>query len=42
MKFLDYYLGKRNALGKRELMPINIFVWIVTAIVLGVMLNWIF
>ncbi|MEM7485027.1 MAG: hypothetical protein AAF348_07445 [Bacteroidota bacterium] len=42
MKFKDYFFGKKDVFGKRELKPVNILVWLITAIVLGVILNWIF
>lgn len=42
MKFWDYFLGKRDVEGARRLGPVNIFVWLLTGIALGLILNWIF
>lgn len=42
MKFWDYFLGKKDVFGTRRFVPVNIFVWIGLAIVIGLIFNWIF
>lgn len=42
MNFWDYFLGKKDVFGTRRFVPVNIFVWIATAILLGMLFNWIF
>lgn len=42
MKFWDYFLGKKDVFGNRYWVPVNIFVWIVAAILLGVLFKWLF
>lgn len=42
MTFWDYFLGKRDVYGNRYFVAENLITWLLAAIALGLILNWIF